>query len=277
MLAVVSPASPATRSAVDVPEGRLPPPGTREVAEYAAHLMWVDALTDASGQRVAVVLDRSRGRTIRLPIDPVRDLDLGPDSDGRATAVYIRCTPSCDIWRYGFARRSERRIAGVSAAGVGEHLPTIWGSRIAFERRGSVILGDLGRRESRTIARRVLPDDIELGAKHLAYVGLFERGDGNGTVELRLRGLASRREQLLADGVIGEGTSTGFGALTFGARTLFWQARRRSGCSISAPYFSLYDVRRGRNERRIGWPRAPVAVRRAAVVPPGTPESDFCD
>jgi hypothetical protein len=269
-------ASPATPAAVDVPGNRLPPSGTREIAEHGTHLTWVDRLPDTAGQPVDVVLDRSAGRTIGLPIAPVRDLDLGRGPGGRPTAVYVRCTPSCDIWRYDFARRSERRVARLSAAGVSEHLPTIWGSRVAFERGRSVLLADLGRGRPRTIARRVFPDDIELGAKHLAYVGLFERGAGNGTVELRLRGLASAAEQVLADGVIGEGASTGFGALTFAGRTLFWQARSRHGCRIFAPGLHRYDVRADRAARRIGRRGAPVTVRRAAVVPPATPESDAC-
>lgn len=269
--------SPSTAAALnEVPADRLPPPGTEEVAGYAAHLVWVDTVRDAAGRPAKVVLARTRGRTVRLPIDPVRDLDLGPGPDGRVTAVYVRCRPSCDVWSYDLVTGVERRVRAVSVADVKEQHPSIWGDRIAFERRGAVIVRDLRRRTSHTVARAV-PDDIELGAKHLAYVALAERGEGNGTVELRLRGLASGRDEVLDDGVIGEGVSTGFGALTFEPRTLFWQKRIRDGCKIFAPSFFRYRVRRARVERLIAPAGVPLSVQRAAVDPPGTPESDFCD
>jgi hypothetical protein len=274
--AAVPPAAGAAQGAIDVPPARLPPTGASEIAQHGGHLTWQDTLTAADGRKVPVVLDRAGGRTVALPLAPVRDLDIGPGPDGSPTAVYVRCAPSCDIWRYDYARRSEQRVRSISAPGLSEHLPTIWGRRIAFERRGSVIVADLGANRSRTVARRVFPDDIELGAKHVAYVGLFDRGEGNGTVELRLRGLESRREQLLGDGVIGEGSSTGFGGLTFQGGTLFWQVRRRSGCRVSAPLYGRYDIRRGGGARPAQPAAAPQAVRSRALVPPGTPESESC-
>jgi hypothetical protein len=271
-----APAAAQAPPAVNVPPSRLPPPGVQEIAEHSGHLTWQDTLPDAQGRPTAVVLDRSGGTTVALPIAPVSDLDLGPGPGGRLTAVYTRCGPSCDIWRYDYAGGREQRVASVSAPGIGEHLPTIWGQRIAFERRGSVIVRDLRAGRSQIVARRVFPDDIELGAKHVAFVGLYERGEGNGTVELRLRGLASGREQLLADGVIGEGASTGFGLLTFRGSTLFWQARRRNGCDVFAPAYARYDVRRGGRARPTPPQAAPPAVRAGAVVPPDTPESENC-
>jgi hypothetical protein len=265
-------AASASASAADVPPTRLPPSGTAEIAQYGGHLAWVDTLPDGA----PVVLDRAHGRTVALRIaPPVSDLDLGPGRDGRPVAVYARCARSCDVFRYDIARGREQRVAGASAPGVDERLPSVWGSRIAFAREGDVVVRDEARRSRRIVARRADPDDLELGPKHLAWAALEEQGEGEAVV-LRLRGLASGRERALAVGFIGEATATGFGALTFDATTLHWQSRRRVGCRVLAPAFAHYDVRRDRRARAVPAAAAPPAVALKALVPPPTPESEDC-
>lgn len=281
LLVVMGCAPPAWAAPVPdvlVSPSRVPARDTAQIAQYGDHLVWLDSLPDAAGHPASAVLDRNAKRTTLVRLDPaIGELDVGPDADGHPTAVYVRCTPGCDVFAYDLSSRRETKVVEASQAGVSEHYPTIWGRRIAFERRNSVILATRGSAKRTIVARGVDPDDIELGAKHVAYVGLFDGDAGNGTLQVRLRGLASGREQVLASRTIAEETSTGFGALTFQSRVLSWQARGRHGCSVHAPRFSRYVVRGGSGRPEpVSSTSALTAVRWARIVPPDTPGSEDC-
>jgi hypothetical protein len=253
---------------VPVPPDRLPPPGTAEIAEYGGHVVWVDQLRDDTGKQVRVVLENHSGRTTLLPIEPARELDLGPGPDGAPTAVYVRCTPGCTIWRYSLTTRRER-------ATTPGRRPTIWGDRIAYVRGRDVRLRT-GSHPARVLALRLTdPDDLELGPKQLAYTALADTGEGNGALQLRLHGLSSGRDQLLDSGVIGEGDSTGFNGLLFQSNGIYWQRAHRSACTVRITTIGFYDVRRAR-KRIIDRPFGPVSVRRAPAAAPETPESEGC-
>jgi hypothetical protein len=61
------------------------------------------------------------------------DVSLGPDAAGRVVALYTRCTPGCDVYRYDM--RSEAKVAAVSAPTADEAWPVQWGNLVAFVRR----------------------------------------------------------------------------------------------------------------------------------------------
>lgn len=139
---------------------------------------------------------RFEGRT-RFADAPSRpepfDLDLGPDERGSFLAVYSRCgraPEDCDLYQYRFAKREERKLRAPSSERFSERQPTVWGSRIVFDRSGvktPIRLGrrtaggtlgieggslDLGAFEQRPIA-------LELRDRHLAfawYAGTCEDG-----------------------------------------------------------------------------------------------------
>ncbi|MCP9491920.1 MAG: hypothetical protein MSC31_18905 [Solirubrobacteraceae bacterium MAG38_C4-C5] len=109
-------------------------------------------------------LDRA-DEFLRLPVEPRMgvpfDVEMGPDQDGDAVAVYSRCElepdvdrvreqfgarifsnpypaytagRGCDIYRYDFNTQRESRIEGASTRDASEVLPSIWGDQVAFAR-----------------------------------------------------------------------------------------------------------------------------------------------
>lgn len=135
-------------------------------------------MTIEDGKAVAV---RARAAT-----HPFR-LDLGPGPNGRPIAVYPRCRrESCDLYRYDFAKREERRLRGVSSRTASESLPSIWRSRIAFARRegqtSTIYLSSLDGKRSTVVpgGLRTGPSGalaIELRGRRVVYV--WQRvGDG---------------------------------------------------------------------------------------------------
>jgi hypothetical protein len=245
------------------PPPALPPANTVEIAQYGGHVMWVDTVR---GEKV--VVDHTRGRTVTVPIAaPVRELDLGPGADGRPVAVFVRCRPGCDVWRYNLANGHETRVVSNGRK------PTVWGGRLAYTHGRDVLLREHGR--SRLLALRADPDDLELGPGRLAYTALADSEEGNGALELRVHALAGGRDVALDRGVIGEGDSTGFNGLTFLARGLYWQRAHRSACTVRITSFALYEPRRARR-RAVERIRAPLAARRAPAAAPDTPASERC-
>ena len=271
VLAAATVASGATTPAgAEVAPTRVPPRDTEVVASYGGTTMWVETIAGRD-----VVLLRRAGRTIELGVRPMSDLDLGPSRLGRAVvAVYPRCGPGCDLYRYDVLDRRETRVTTVSSSGFSERAPTVWGDSIAFVRRGRVRLGSLSHRGSRVLTRTV-PDEMELGPKHLASRTLTDSDAGNGAVEVKLHGIASGREATLRSRVIGEGDSTGIGGPSFEDNGLFWKEVHRSGCDFGDPSYRLHAT--GRSVvRRVAAGQTPLETRRVTLVPPETPESEAC-
>lgn len=138
--------------------------GLTSVAAYGEMIAWSDRQPEAKqssagelGTYYLTALVDSRVQ--RLPVAPRAvpfDVNLGPDRDGRAVAVYSRCTrepePSgseesssgpyppytrgrgCDLYRFDFATGKERKVAGASTDQASEMLPSIWKDQIAFAR-----------------------------------------------------------------------------------------------------------------------------------------------
>lgn len=132
-------------------------PFVSKLSAYGGVLVWSHWDGSADAFRL---LARFRGRTEVLPVATRTvpfDVDLGPDTRGRAVAVYSRCRhevplwvaavagalpslPSgCTLYRYDFTSRRESRIAGIVGGGSGSfYLPTIWRNELAYVRlRGS--------------------------------------------------------------------------------------------------------------------------------------------
>jgi hypothetical protein len=82
------------------------------------------------------------------------DVDLGPDADGRATAVYSRCKVEvdgglgfatarfswvegggCDVFRLDIRSGHERRVPAAATAAYTEAMPSLWRGRLVFFRR----------------------------------------------------------------------------------------------------------------------------------------------
>lgn len=137
-----------------------------EVSAYAGAAVWTRWVPPA--HRFVVILRRD-GHTTRLPVRSSRARfapDVGPDGRGGLSVVYTRCESHVgrcvgDVYRYDLSTHTERRLP-VSARGVSETSPAVWGSRVAFLRgrspsRGQALLTD-GRRVLRRLAGSVLPN-----------------------------------------------------------------------------------------------------------------------
>lgn len=242
-----------------------PQPGakTTEVASYGQDLVWVDG-EQVMHRRAGVV------RTLKLRAG-VTDLDMGPGPGGHATAVYVRCTPSCDLYAFDLVAGRETRLR-LSAQGMTERQPTIWGANVAFVRGNRVRLGPLGAGRSRAVVRRQAIE-LELGPAVLAYTDIFDTGVGNGEHLLRVRGLTTgARERTIDRGVIGEGCETAVGALAIERGTLFYRRAQQCGCASPTVRSRAFDLRRASAVRAPG----PLAQRYRLPRLIGTPESEAC-
>jgi hypothetical protein len=119
--------------------------GIRRDAPLAAHgdrLAWSQLRDDGRWQ--LVTLRAGDAAPEPVPVGPrgfAFDVDLGPDERGHLAAVYSRCRVEtvaprgCDLYEYDFAEGRETRVEGASSPIASETDPTVWGARIAFQRR----------------------------------------------------------------------------------------------------------------------------------------------
>ena len=165
-----------------------------------------------------------------LPIAPREiafDVDLGPGPDGSTIAVYSRCrtepagdhygqklwpnnATGCDLYRYDFAARTERRLSRLSSRRADEFLPTVWRGRVAFARaygryrdgdwRDPVLYthsldgSEASRRESQGTTRgvrRIGFTGLDLYGRRLALTRRFVGRDDSGTSQMRVTTLGS--------------------------------------------------------------------------------------
>jgi hypothetical protein len=154
VLAVAGGVAPARSQVLDRPN--TPP----DVTAFGTTAVWSARSTDDGLFRLTAWQD---GQLSTLPVAPserpLADVDLGPGPDGGVWAVYSRCDApegaagACDLYRFDFATRDEARLDAVSAPGIDEHAPTIWGDRIAFARRPPSVA--VGRPAERAFIARV--------------------------------------------------------------------------------------------------------------------------
>lgn len=221
----------------------LEPVGAQTVVSaYDGHVVWneLDAPTGRWYLR-----HRHGGASSRLPVAPRPvqfDVDVGPDTRGRAVAVYSRCKrePSpatglalspdwmtaegCDIYQFRLTGGSERRVGRVSSQRGSETTPSIWKGTLAFARRvpprrtARIHLRFGGRPTAvsgGTIPRCLRscrpvpyagPDALDLGGRSLGFLRRLNGGNVVGVAvgwELRSVLLGTRRAVLVASGYVG--------------------------------------------------------------------------
>lgn len=101
--------------------------------EYSGWLLF--SRKDGPVYRLAV---RHDGAVRDLPVPAQRkpfDADVGPDSNGHASAVVSLCDDSCDLFVIGFDPGDRLRRVRNANTGRDEVAPTIWRGRLAFGRR----------------------------------------------------------------------------------------------------------------------------------------------
>lgn len=116
-------------------------PRDTPVGAYGGAVAW--SAYDAGSARFRLMVIPARGEApAAAPVAPAQrafDVGVGPDARNRPVALYTRCTRSggtrgCDVYRYDFALRRERRL-GLSSPREDEAWPVQWGARVAFVRR----------------------------------------------------------------------------------------------------------------------------------------------
>ena len=156
-------------------------PSAKSVNAYGGAVIWTRTVASDDGFGGFRLTARGRDGVVRdLPIasfsHPV-DADLGPDADGRLVAVYDRCRRgACDVYRYDFERRRERRLRAQTSRRRSESAISTWGGQHAFMRYAITIGFHYGYRRAgvyvgsspfRVAARLVDGTDLRNGA--IAY------------------------------------------------------------------------------------------------------------
>jgi hypothetical protein len=127
------------------------------ISAYGGHVVWSEPRT---GGASFVLVDWVGGvrHVLRVPRRAVPfDVDVGPDKQGRAVAVYSRCqhehfasndlnsgqiaygapnarNADCDLYEVVLPSGRERKLRHLSTRTASETLPTIWGNAVAFVR-----------------------------------------------------------------------------------------------------------------------------------------------
>jgi len=195
------------------------------VSAFGQGLAWSREGTDG---RVRLVL-RSFGAPTDVPISPLTggnvDPDLGQDDDGSTVAVYTRCAGvsgrSCDVYKYDFAQRRERKVAGASTTRCSEYAPSIWDGTVAFARSGSKSCRGLyvkGPQGAALLLDRRIPADTDIRAGRVAYL---YAPDSRRTY-IRAFTIRRGRSQLVVSGVRAEGERTRVTSPTFSGSYLYW-------------------------------------------------------
>jgi hypothetical protein len=261
---------------LDLPPTTIPAKPVAEIASYGSTTVWVDP-------KLGVVVRRgSKASSLKIEAKGLEDLDLGPAADGSPTAVYTRCTPGCDVYAFSLkpgATAKETRVPGATKPGVLEAMPTLWKGTVAFVREHAVYTTKLdGPSTPKLLMKQGGFYDVELGPRELAVTGEYDSDEGNGQTEVDLIPLSRPRGDwyMVDEQTIGEGSGAGFGGITaLPDGTFVWQRAFRNGCE-----YPKRVARRGamkRYAKTFDKQTAPLAVRYANPVVPGTPESEGCD
>lgn len=261
---------------LDLPPTTIPVKPVAEIASYGSTTVWVDP-------KAGVVVRRgSKSSSLKLEAKGLKDLDLGPAADGTPTAVYTRCTPSCDVYAFSLkpgAAAKEGRVAGAAKPGVLERMPTLWKGTVAFVRDHALYTTKLtGPATPKLLMKNGGFDDVELGPREIALSGQYDGDEGNGQTEVDLVPLSKPRGDwyMVDEQTIGEGSGAGFGGITAAADGTFaWQRAFQNGCE-----YPQRVARRGALKhyaKTFDKQTAPLAVRFASPNVPVSPESEDCD
>jgi hypothetical protein len=104
------------------------------IAAYGGTVAW--SAYDATTKLYSLEIQRGSTAPVAAGVRPSSrpfDVSLGPDAAGHTVALYTRCTPGCDVYRYDLRR--ETKVAAVSSPTADEAWPVQWGNLLAFVRR----------------------------------------------------------------------------------------------------------------------------------------------
>ena len=218
------------------------------------------------------------------------DVDVGPDTSGRPTAIYSRCQSDltdtrqpprgCDLFAVTLGGGHERRLT-ISSARYSEFAPSIWRGAVAFgrlaseHRRAEVILsrdrkisrlgrGSIGRcraRECRVDLPTAWPEQTDLGSRAVAYLWHLSGGEvaGDGVAfELRAARLDGSRARIAQNGFVSATCDFArpFSPNVSGELVLYGYSRGEECESGTSESFRRFDLRSARRAR-VGWSAPP--------------------
>jgi hypothetical protein len=171
------------------------------VAAYDGTAMW--SRLDAATGRYQLVQSSNGGAPVPVAVaqrDGAFDVDLGPNISGSTYAVYSR---DGDIYRLNPRTGIETKLAQLSSRTRVESNPSIQRGRIAFVRseRGLAHLriADTASRAkgTRLLLKAKQIQSIELGTKHVAWVGIIDTTRPSRRFGVHIRNISTGRQQLV--------------------------------------------------------------------------------
>lgn len=231
IVAFVSVPGPASAAGV----GSKTPQPNEAVSKYGGWTVWSGYINETK----YVLYARRSGVTKRLaaPSQAVtHDPGAGPSADGRATAVYQRCTGTrCSIWSVDLVSGKQRRVMGLGdvrrgSSTFGNELndthPRIWRDKIAFQTRagGKASLRLYSGGRVRTLPRPGGSlEGLALGPKHvLAHWAVNSCNGESRCVDLQIVGIASGRAQTVDESKGSDACYADLSELRFDGRYYRW-------------------------------------------------------
>jgi hypothetical protein len=202
---------------------------------------WNDYNTDDMRWRVFV---RSGGQISAPPAVPTGDsrlrVDVGPGPDGKPALAYLNCAEVCQVVVSALDGSRAQPVPGTTGATAA----TIWGSRVAWVRRGKTMW--TRRLDGGAMERVPGPPrgygvgELELHGSRLAFISF--RGAEVGQTQVRMQALRGGRQLLVAAMTWGS-ANQGFQGPSWAKGKLFFYMSRPSR-RLAGPY--RYDPRSGR-------------------------------
>jgi hypothetical protein len=204
---------------------------------------WNDYNTDDMRWHVFV---RSGGQISGPPAIPAGDsrlrVDVGPGPGGKPALAYVNCAEVCRVVVSALDGSGAQPVPGSTGASAA----TIWGSRVAWVRRGATVWtrrldgGAMERVPGPPLGYGV--GELELHGSRLAFIAFVpELGEG-GQTEVRMQSLRGGRQVRVAAMSWGS-ANQGFQGPSWARGKLFFNMSRPSR-RLAGPY--RYDPRRGR-------------------------------
>jgi uncharacterized protein (UPF0264 family) len=192
---VLAPASAQAATDVEMLTAATP------VAAYDGTAMW--SRLDAATGKYQLVQSKDGGAAVAVAVaqrDGPFDVDLGPNISGTTYAVYSR---DGDIYRLNPRTGIETKLVQLSSPNRIESNPSIQGRRIAFVRseRGLAHLriADTasGAKSTRLLLKAKQIQSIELGTKHVAWVGIVRSDLPSRRFGVHIRNISTGKQQLV--------------------------------------------------------------------------------
>ena len=119
-------------------------PAPTNVASYGGFVAWSQYDANTKQYLLAIAQHDAAAKIIRAASSPAPlEVSLGPDSNGRVVALYVRCTSApkndndiangCDAWRYQTSSGSQAKL-GFSSPHDDEEWPAQWRGQFVFGR-----------------------------------------------------------------------------------------------------------------------------------------------